>query len=250
MALPLATERERMLRLAAGATAALIAASIVFTFSRGTAVAAVVVVAIMAVAHPPKPALVAAVAVVGVLALPMLPPGYVERMLTLGQIGSVDSGTDVSIRGRTAEVNAGWNMFLDHPVTGVGIGNFKSEYVEYARPLGIELRREPREPHNLYLEVGAETGLPGIAAFGAIFAAAFTALGRSRRRLLAVGRPGEASMAYALIAALVRYLLTAIFLHLAFTRFFWMVIGVALAMPNVAATAEREHAGLPEAAWR
>ena len=46
-----------------------------------------------------------------------------------------------------------WRLFLDHPVTGAGLG------------VGWETNSVGQEPHNLLLELGSETGLVGLTAF-------------------------------------------------------------------------------------
>ena len=51
-----------------------------------------------------------------------------------------------------------WRLFLDHPVTGAGLG------------VGWETNSVGQEPHNLFLELGAETGLVGLAAFAFLVA--------------------------------------------------------------------------------
>jgi O-antigen ligase len=126
-------------------------------------------------------------------------------------------------------------MFLDHPFTGVGLGNFAGHYQEYARSLGIEVKRVDRQPHNLFLEVAAETGIPGLAAFGALVGGAFFAAAAARRRWRAAGREAEAGLAYAVGVALVGWLATSAFLHLDFARPWWLLLGLAFALPRLAA---------------
>ena len=46
-----------------------------------------------------------------------------------------------------------WRLFLDHPLMGAGLG------------VGWETNSVGQEPHNLFLELGAETGLVGLATF-------------------------------------------------------------------------------------
>lgn len=241
-------ERNPMLKSVAALSALLCSAAIVLTFSRGAAVALVVVVAAMLIAHPPRPVALIAIGLAAVLAVPLLPQGYAERLTTLGQIGTVEGTTDVSIRGRTAEVTAGWLMFADRPLTGIGYANYPDNYLDYVSSVGIELRREEREAHSLYLEVAAETGIPGIAAFGVVLIGSFASLRRARRRFLEAGLEESAGMMRALQASLVGFLITALFLHLDYAALFWIIIGTALAAPNVAA---REAApSTEEAAWR
>jgi len=239
MLIPLAvdrmvTERRRFLKVAAGYGALVMTAAVVFTFSRGGALALAVVAALLIWRYRPPAAALAAVAVAGVLAVPFLPSGYVERLTTLGQVGTVESTTDVSIRSRTAELRAGTGMLLDHPLTGVGYGTFAANYVDYTRSFGIEQRLKDREAHNLYLEVGAETGLLGIGAFGVLMIGSFVALGAARRRFADAGRADIADTAYAFTVALSAYYVTSIFLHMDFARTFWLITGVAVAMPSLA----------------
>jgi putative inorganic carbon (HCO3(-)) transporter len=237
---PLALDRafaepRRSRRLAAWYATAIMATSVVFTFSRGGILALGVVVLLMLLRRPVHWKALAALVLAVALAVPFLPSGYLDRLTALAQVGTVESTTDVSIRGRTAEAGAAWAMFMDHPLTGVGLGNFSGHYQEYARSLGIEVKRVDRQPHNLFLEVAAETGIPGLFAFGAMIGGAFFAAAAARRRWRAAGRNAEAGLAYAVGAALVGWLATSAFLHLDFARPWWLLLGLAFALPRLAA---------------
>jgi putative inorganic carbon (HCO3(-)) transporter len=241
MLFPLALDRawgeHRLgLRVAAAYSAAAMAASVIFTFSRGGALALIAVVLLMLLRRPARWKTLAVLATAAVVSFPFLPSNYLARLTEIGQVGTVDSTTDPSIRGRTAEVAAGWEMFVDNPLTGVGIGNYTVRYEEYAHDLGIDDRRVVRQPHNLYLELAAETGLPGLAAFGVMLGGAFASLAAARRRFLVAGHQAQADTTYALGVALVAWLLTSAFLHLDFARPLWLLLGVAFALPRVAAT--------------
>lgn len=243
MLLPFAIDRfraesSRLARLAAAGSALVMVLSIVFTFSRGAALGLVVVGGYLVWKHPPKPALVGAAVVGLVLAVPLAPPAYVDRLLTLGQIGEIAGGTDVSIRGRTAEIKAGVAMFVDRPLTGVGLANYPANYIEYSSEMGIELRREPRDPHNLVLEIAAETGVVGLSAFGMVLMAAWGTLDASRRRFARLGRLREVSICNAIVASMLGYAATSIFLHMEFARLFWFLIGVVFTLPALASRLE------------
>jgi O-antigen ligase len=179
-----------------------------------------------------------------VLVVPLLPPGYVERLTTLDQVGSVNASMDASIRGRTSVVKAGTEMFMDRPLFGIGYGGFADAYPAYARDLGIELRSQSREAHNLYVEIASETGLAGMAAFAIIVVGAAAAIRSARRRFRAHGRTDLDGIGYAIGAALIGYLVTSVFLHMAFARFVWLLVGIAIALPNLAARLDQE-----EPAW-
>lgn len=239
------SEKALHLRVMGAAAAALVAAATVFTFSRGAAFAMVAVLAMMAFVYRPSIRSIAAVAFVAAMAIPFMPPGYVDRLTTVTDVGTVEGSTDASIRGRTAEITAGWLMFTDRPLTGVGYGLYDEHYQEYVSGLGIEMRSEARDAHSLYLEVAAETGIPGIAAMGAVIIGAFLALQRGRRRFDELGLAEHARIARALTASLVGFLITGLFLHLDFARLFWLLIGLALAVPTIAAREAAAGAGTP-----
>jgi O-antigen ligase len=95
--------------------------------------------------------------------------------------------------GRLAHWQAALDMWRDHPWLGVGFGNYPVIYPAYAigrwlDPLG--------HAHNYYLNVGAETGLLGLLAYGIFwlfaFGLAWAAVRRSTgfQRALAAGGMG------------------------------------------------------------
>lgn len=212
----------------------------VLTYSRGGYLTLVAVVLALAVAGFVRWRwlLVAALAVA--VALPLLPDSYAQRAGSIVDVvGSVLSGdggeetasADTSIEGRRSEVLAGLYMFSEHPLIGVGARNYPEYYQEYARPLGIE-RRTDRSAHSLYVEIAAETGLLGLAAFGGLMASLFL---WARRVWMTRSQPAELrDLARVLAVALFGYLLASIFLHAAYPRFLWMIVAAILATADVA----------------
>lgn len=253
MLIPLAIDRfydetSLLLKGLAGTAAGLGALTVVLTFSRGGLVALVVVIGLMVLRHPPRPRTLGLLLLSGVLLVPMLPAGYVERTLALTDLGGVDIGTDPSLRYRTTEAASAWRMFTADPLGGVGYGNFLPSYTEYTRSLGLDLTQKPREAHNLYLETAAETGVPGIIALGAVFVAAFAALTEGRRRFRRGGDHTADGIGYAIAVAIAGYLITSVFLHMAFARLIWLVLGLALAFPSAAAAQDRHRDAVLETA--
>ncbi|MEX0826411.1 MAG: O-antigen ligase family protein [Acidimicrobiia bacterium] len=256
MIIPLAFDRMRdeisgLLRSIAGYAVVAMAVTVVLTFSRGGLLALAIVMAFMVVRHPPRLRTVAAAGLLLVAALPLMPSGYAERLTSLTEVGEVEAGIDPSLRGRTAELGAAMAMFWDRPLTGVGFGNFAAEYPAYSDDLGIDVRDTPREAHNLYLETAAETGLVGLVALTGLVVASFTALAAGRRRFRRMADLRSDGIGFAVAVSLVGYLVTSVFLHMAFARLAWLVIGIALAFPSVArAEDESRDAAVQEAAWR
>jgi hypothetical protein len=246
MVIPLAIDRFRdetstLLRAFAAATTVTCVAATVFTFSRGALIALVIVLGVMALRQPPRFSTIVTVGVVGVLSLPFLPSGYVERMTALADLGGIDIGTDPSLRARETETAVSIAMFMEHPLTGVGYGNYLPRYLDYSRDLGSDLLRKPREAHNLYLETAAETGLPGLLALGAVFGGAFVALGNGRRSFREIGDMSADGIGHAVTVSIVGYLITSAFLHMAFARFIWLMIGIAFAFPSLVKAENRSR---------
>jgi O-antigen ligase len=141
---------------------------------------------------------------------------------TRGEAASEDS----SFRKRANETIAALLVFGDHPVTGVGRGLFPLYYGDYADEVGIASETEARQAHNLYAGILAETGLFGFIFFMAIFAATLIDLERVRRRWKQLA-PEYADMAVAFSLAVVAYLTTGMFLHLAYERYLWILLALA-----------------------
>jgi putative inorganic carbon (HCO3(-)) transporter len=225
------TSRRNSLRILAVIAVALIAAGAVLTFSRGAALGFAITILLMAVFGYIRPSQVIAVAI-GVMVLFTVQPVYLERLLTVEALGGAAENPgaalaeDDSFRKRANETIAALLVFADHPILGVGRGLFPSHYGEYADEVGLIHDLESRQAHNLYAGMAAETGLPGLICFMGIFISTLLALARARRRCALVA-PEHAAMATAFLLAVVAYLTTGIFLHLAYERYLWILLALA-----------------------
>lgn len=118
--------------------------------------------------------------------------------------------------GRTMVWGIAAEMIADHPVTGVGAGNFTLRMHDYFGPdrLGgsIDFTNLSSDnwiqPHNDFLWVFAEKGLPGIVAFVAVFLFALVAV---RGVLAGTPTATDARLAVASLASLVAYLVFSVF---------------------------------------
>lgn len=246
MVVPLAADRfwdetHRWWRLVAATCGLVAAIAVVLTFSRGGLLGLGVVGALLLVRRPPRLRTVAAVALLAVIALPLLPPGYTDRLATLTDVGSVGSGVDPSLRSRTAEALAAARMFTSDPVTGVGYGTFADRYLAFTRDLGIDLRATGREAHNLYLQFAAEMGVPGVLLLAGLTAGIGVSVRRGRRRFRSMSDFTGDGIGFAVGVALIGFAVTSAFLHLAFARLPWLLVGIALALPGVAAWEDEHH---------
>ena len=91
-----------------------------------------------------------------------MPAEYQQRYLSPTRYAQGEE-LDESNQLRMRIWKAGWRMFLDHPILGVGAGQFGTAYgtVYSGREHGPWMR-----PHNLLVQVGCELGLVGLVIFG------------------------------------------------------------------------------------
>jgi O-antigen ligase len=184
-----------------------------------------------------KPGLVAAGVIVSILALPMLPDSYWARLASITNPEKDESG---SREARKILLRESYQTFLEHPITGVGAGQFQN----YA-PEG---RDQPwRESHNSILQVAAELGIPGLLVFlGLLFRALYAPM--QTRHLLKRFAPNSrrtgrqvtdtlpvaeqeflAAHAAAMSAALMGWFVCALFASVAYhwTLYYLMALAIA-----------------------
>jgi O-antigen ligase len=231
-------EKSVWLRFLAGWALVVSVLSILFTFSRGGFLALVVAAGLMLIRHPPRPSVMAGSLVIFLILLPLVPAQYTQRLGALLDLLPNRDGLQLregALRGRLSELAVAGLIFLDHPLGGVGYNNFELHYLEYSPSLGLDTRREGRAAHNLYAEVAAETGLMGLAAFGLILYSALRGLRQAYRVYQQTGLSDFANLTAAFSIGLLGFLAGSLFLHGAYPRYLWLILGIALAVPGAAA---------------
>lgn len=222
-------------QLSSAAAAVLIGLAVLFTYSRGGMLTLAFVIALLVVAGRVRlgPRTFAAAAIAMVL---LLPTDIGRRLLTIQSAFGANGNTavaDSSVEKRQHLHGVGWQIFEDHPLAGVGGGNFGSHYPSYAREVGLTgldytAPGVRQYAHNLYLELAAETGLAGLTAFVAAMTLTITALLRARRILLARGDTAHAALVMAIVLSVAGYLVASFFLHSGQQRYLWMMLGFAM----------------------
>jgi len=231
-------EKNPSLRLLAlwGFTATVL--TIVLTFSRGAFVALMIMFALMFMLRPPKISTVVATILLSIFLLPFVPAQFTERMSTITDLlpgSNSNAMNEVSFRGRTNHFFVALNMFADYPVFGVGVGQFKYYYQTYSRPLGINTgTREGKAAHNRWLQIAAEQGLLGIVLQGILLSAIYVKIRTSARVFRKAEDNSSADLAISLGIGIIGYLLAGTFLTDNYPRYFWLLIGIAFALPNAA----------------
>jgi O-antigen ligase len=166
-------------RLIAAAIAAMMMATILFTKSRaGLLGLAAVLVVLVIEARKVRPGIGVFALVTMLCATPFMPSWFWMRLGSIVNPAQDESG---SRQARKDLMWEGWQTFVEHPLTGVGAGQFKN----YNPPT----RLEPwRETHNVMLQIAAELGIFGLLAFLYLLWIAVSALVWTRRMFASAGR--------------------------------------------------------------
>ena len=200
-------------------TAVSLAGATFLTQSRGGLIAlAVVGFAALLRARRKPAARCALLAAFGAL-LTLAPTGLWQRFESIRLSGPPLNGDETAAQARLELIVAGLGMVESHPLLGVGLDGFKP-----AAP-GYDPRLRESETqyiaHNSYLQVAAETGLPGLLLYVALMAVGF---GNCRAAERCARDPALGDFAAAIRLALLAYAVAALFLTAEFVVWYWLLI--------------------------
>jgi O-antigen ligase len=242
------SERRPLMRIAAWAGIGVLAVGFIWTGSRGGFLALLAVIAYFLLRYTTvkRSWRWSAIAVIGLVFTAAAGDKYWTRISTVFKPTQDYNLTEE--QGRIQIWRRGLGYMIDHPVLGVGAGNFPraegtiSPLVARRRGGGRSLKWGP--PHNSYVQVAAELGLPGFLLFGAFLVHVFRAL----RRLPTVPAPGwegrrapveSARLAQSLTAGLIGFCVGSFFLTLAYNDILYMLAAIAVALRQVSVNAAR-----------
>jgi O-antigen ligase len=236
--------RGRLRRTGWAAAGLVLVGGIVITGSRGALLAgfgAVVLWALMTGGRARRALLLTPLLAV----LAVLTPGVGSRLSTLLELTGPSgvAAVDPSLVGRVDAQKVALQVLVDHPVLGVGPGQFQTVEPGYLRRLGLDTI--VLAPHNSYLEAAAETGIAGLAAWLLLLGSAVVVALRVRRLLADAGQ--LRGVADATVAALAAWAVASVFLHLATFRSLLLVVAIGAALE---VHAQREFPRwIPAGAW-
>ncbi|MGH8909646.1 MAG: O-antigen ligase family protein [Egibacteraceae bacterium] len=229
-------EPSRRLRITAGLLTASIAVGVTLTYSRGAAVAIVIMLVVMTAMGYVRPRQLVLIAL-GVAVLLTLFPRYLQRLATIEAVEGLISEdaraweADGAIRGRLTSTLGSLYVYADHPIIGVGPGLYPTYHKAKALEIGFRVL-DNRQPHSLIPHIAAESGTLGLICFGAIIFLTLRETNRARRRW-AHAQPQLASLVSSLQLAVMAYLATGLFLHLAYERYYWLILALAGAAGSI-----------------
>ena len=144
-----------------------------------------------------------------------------------------------SDEGRVRVWKRGIGYMTSNPVFGVGVRNFPVAEgtispLARLRERGIGVRWGAA--HNSYIQAGAELGIPGLVLFLGLLTSVFAALRRTAQRALRFTPGGDdvSRHAQSLMAALVGFVVGAVFLALAYHDMLYALVGLALGLVKTA----------------
>jgi O-antigen ligase len=182
----------------------------------------------------------------------LLPQPYKERVLDPSQYTQSES-----VRNRMQLQQSAWEQFTAHPVWGVGLGGYGPRMLDDNTRVARIMRWfveehdwPPRSigPHNMYLQVLAETGVVGLLLFCTFFAVLIRELRVANRTYRELGDDDGMALTATLEVGLVAFLICGIFLHALTQKVWWMVAATAAAASLHAALlrSPRSHGGTRE----
>jgi putative inorganic carbon (hco3(-)) transporter len=166
-------------RLIAAFMAVLMLTATVFTKSRSGFLGLIAMgIVVVYYTGRAKPGVVIGVVLAGLLALPAMPASFWSRMDSIVNPAGDPTGSRAA---RIRLLNQGLDVFAANPLTGIGAGQFQN----YNGPGVVE---KWRVTHNVWLQVAAELGVFGLAAFGFLVVRGYSSCFATQRMLLRARR--------------------------------------------------------------
>jgi O-antigen ligase len=111
-------------------------------------------------------------------------------------------------------------MWQEHPIAGVGIGQFSGQVSSYLPPVLSDLSLGA---HNMYMQVLAETGIVGLFLFMVVLVQAGLLLYKASRQ-----DGASFNIAYAWFIAFMVLLLGGLLKHDHYDKMLWLFIGISV----------------------
>ena len=232
-------QRRLLLRLLAGGGLAVLAVGLVRSGSRGGFLAflAVVVYVLIGFTTIPARSRLAGLIVLLVVAFATASDRYWTQMKTIinpkGDYNLTEEGGRIKIWKR------GLAYMADRPLAGVGVMNFpRAEGTLSSATMGRWRERGKARwgaAHNSFIQIGAETGIPGLLFFIGVIATGVAALRRVTRKALKLSPPARnvSRLAQSLTAALIAFVVGAFFLSLAYADMLYALVGFVIALQKI-----------------
>jgi len=206
-------------KLIYGASATLMIAAIVLSYSRGAFIGMLVVVLFIAWKLGRQRRLEIIFAVLGFAGVIVLlaPDKYGSRLLSIF-IPSLDA--EGSADSRRGELFRSIYVALRHPLLGIGMGNYQPE-----------MSYKGLVTHNSYTQVAAEMGMTALACYVMFIVTPLKKLGQIARETLETRRDSRFYyLALGIQASLIAYLISSFFLSVAYVWYVYYLVAYAVCL--------------------
>lgn len=150
----------------AGLAFCICSAGLVFNGTRGAWLAVAIVSAVLLIYYMFKSKRNLAVSIIFIALISTIlvnNPKFMHRLDTIDDFDKYQSNTERILIWQSA-----WNMFKDHPILGVGLGQYTENYQQkYISPQAKEAKLG--HAHNNFMQMLAENGIVGFAGFVIMF---------------------------------------------------------------------------------
>ena len=217
----MAISEKGMLRILSFISCTVIFLALLSTISRGGIIGFFAMILIAGVKAKSKIKAILLILVFSAIIVNIMPKQVWERF---EKIKVEENSKEQDIGGTTRRyflAKAAWQIFCDHPVFGIGIGNY---YYECSRYQPVYAGRA----HNMYLEIMAELGTVGITLFLGVILYTFKALNRVIKSKSVIS-----GYAKGLFIGLVGFLVAGIFLHAQQDRVLWFLVFMSTALGRI-----------------
>lgn len=209
-------------------------AALVLTFTRVSLIVGLLIALILVARSLVRlnPYRLSALAAALVIAWFFVPTPYKERVLDFSSYSESESTA-----ARFDLQTYAWEYMQEFPVVGVGLGGFGLHFYEENSPYAAMLRWMNDElgfnplyygPHNMYLQLGSESGTVGLVLMLLFFLVALLHAHRAERLFRLAGEREMATLAGAVTVSVLAFLLCAVFLHALQQKIWWMVFATAI----------------------
>ncbi|MFH1855696.1 MAG: O-antigen ligase family protein [Candidatus Omnitrophota bacterium] len=205
---------------------------IALTFSRAVylAVPIVFILSVWRFVRKNKRVLVILMIFLGIVpVLHFLPQRFFKRIETISMVN-----IDPSIWSRVDGYVVGLKMMAEHPFVGVGIGRWQREYWPLAIEMPLIRTKMSSVQHNIFIEVGSETGIMGLISFVLLTIYAFKDV-RIASMIFEKSKDAFLSIfSKSLEIGLIGFLISTMFVAAIHVKFFWIILGFILALKGLA----------------
>jgi len=234
------TEKKGWIRSAALLGVVMLPLMILLTQSRGALIALVATGLVFFVTHARGLRLksVLTLAAASIVILPLVPRSAWDRFSLMKNLTSgnlIEADPEGSAEARYNIWRVARTIIAENPVSGIGLGSYPRAHATYAPRVGVPVAALGfRDTHSTYLNVAAETGLPGLFLFLAMITTVVVTCEGTRQK--AKGTKW-AEQLMALELGLLAFMLAGVFGSFSKLSFLYIQLAVMWA---VADTAKRE----------